>query len=222
MNNSDIDFPEIDLYQVKGVLIDLDDTLYRYEPCHNHAIKTCCDVAISRWLTIDAEAFFSCYREQRIRVTETLKHGSCARSRQLAFLWLFESFGIPQAYHHAEEFDQLYWSSFISFMKPASAALKLLSDCKQANIPVCLVSDMQMSVQVKKLEALGMIDLIGFMVTSEETGIEKPAPAMFQAALSKLGLLPSEVIMIGDSHTKDCVGAERIGIKAYQVKEFVL
>lgn len=217
MNEFEVNFPDIDLSNIKGVLIDLDDTLYRYAPCHSHAIDICSTRAVETWGQIEKDAFLSIYREKRTLVTDRLNCGSSARSRLIAFLWVFEALGIKHAYYHAEIFDRLYWQSFIEFMRPSQSALNFLSMCYQSDIPVCLVSDMQMSVQVRKLEALGMMKYITHMVTSEEIGIEKPDPLIFNAALNKLDLDPSEVIMIGDSQSKDCAGAERLGIKAYKV-----
>ena len=41
---------------------------------------------------------------------------------------------------------------------------------------------------------------------------------MFQKALEKLNLKANQVIMIGDSISKDIVGAEALGIKSFLVK----
>jgi FMN phosphatase YigB (HAD superfamily) len=217
MTNIDISYPEIDLSGVKAVFIDLDDTLYQYEPCHQHALTICADSACSQWRSVSSRDFKTAYREQRTLVTNRLQCGSSARSRLLAFQGVFEQLNIPQAYVHANHFDRLYWESFIAGMNPAPSALRFLIDCEKQGLPVCLVSDMQMSIQVEKLVALGMNGLIHYMVTSEEVGIEKPAPAMFMAALEKTGQRPADVIMLGDSESKDCEGARAVGIRAYRV-----
>ncbi|WP_435921488.1 HAD family hydrolase [Paenibacillus sp. DYY-L-2] len=48
--------------------------------------------------------------------------------------------------------------------------------------------------------------------TSEDVRSYKPRPELFLEALSKNGLLPQEVIHIGDSLTSDVGGASRVGI----------
>jgi len=40
---------------------------------------------------------------------------------------------------------------------------------------------------------------------------------MFKTALKKLKLKPNEVIMIGDSESKDIKGAEALGIRPYKI-----
>jgi predicted HAD superfamily phosphohydrolase YqeG len=34
-------FLEIDLSSIKGILVDIDNTLYSYEPAHKNALKAC-------------------------------------------------------------------------------------------------------------------------------------------------------------------------------------
>jgi putative hydrolase of the HAD superfamily len=52
------------------------------------------------------------------------------------------------------------------------------------------------------------------VVTSEEEGIEKPNPILFQRALARLNLMPEEAIHVGDSLVSDYYGAENAGLKA--------
>ena len=58
---------------------------------------------------------------------------------------------------------------------------------------------------------------IGYLVTSDEAGKEKPYKDIFKLALKKLGLKASEVIMLGDNEVKDLQGAEKLGIDTYRV-----
>jgi putative hydrolase of the HAD superfamily len=51
-------------------------------------------------------------------------------------------------------------------------------------------------------------------VTSEEAGKEKPHPFIFHLALEKLKIQKYDVCMIGDSYSKDIVGAINLEIKS--------
>ena len=44
-------FPEINLIGVKGVLLDIDNTIYHYRSCHNYAL----DILLSQLSTITSE-----------------------------------------------------------------------------------------------------------------------------------------------------------------------
>ena len=49
-------------------------------------------------------------------------------------------------------------------------------------------------------------------------GIFKPDPGIFQAALADLGVAPHEAAMVGDSLSKDCIPAARLGLTTVWLK----
>ena len=108
---------------------------------------------------------------------------------------------------------KLYWKTFMKNIVLFDNALYFLKQCKEKNVLVCAISDMQAYFQVRKLQVLGVDHLIDYLVTSEEVGSEKPAPVIFETALKKINLEASQVIMIGDDEKKDIQGAKSIGIK---------
>ena len=90
-----------------------------------------------------------------------------------------------------------------------------LIESKNNGLSICAITDMQTNFQILKLQKLGMDQVIDVLVTSEEVGVEKPHPKIFNVALHKLNLKANEVIMIGDSPDKEIEGAGNIGIRAY-------
>lgn len=58
---------------------------------------------------------------------------------------------------------------------------------------------------------LGPFDLI---LASAAERLEKPDSALFERALSRLGVEPAEALHVGDSHRNDVLGAEALGISA--------
>ena len=208
-------FEAIPLRDVRGVLIDLDNTLYPYEPAHQKALRAAYEhtpVAMA-W-----EVFATRYREARDHVTAALKPQGACRSRLLAFQFLCESWGVAAAFQKADELDGIYWGHFLEAMQPDAQALAFLDRCRVYALKICVVSDMTTSIQIRKLAQLGLTNRIDYLVTSEETGAEKPDPRMFTAGLRKLGLRPDEAIMIGDDEAKDVEGAKACGLRAYLVK----
>ena len=67
-------------------------------------------------------------------------------------------------------------------------------------------------VQHLKLNNSGIKKYFNTITTSEEVGLKKPHPAVFQTALSKASAIPHKSIMIGDSFEADIVGAENAGM----------
>jgi len=202
---------------IRAVLIDLDDTLYSYKSAHLIAISSCHHHFNQRfWIMDDFKEY---YREKRDQVTLLLSGQGACRSRLFAFQYMFEEKGLPTPYSVALEFEELYWQVLIDAAEPFPEAIEFLATCKAADKPVCIVSDMQASIQIRKIKKMQLEQYIDYMVTSEEAGCEKPAPDIFQMALNKLGLMPHQVVMLGDNCIKDVKGAEDLGIHAFLITE---
>jgi putative hydrolase of the HAD superfamily len=65
-----------------------------------------------------------------------------------------------------------------------------------------------------KFYDLGLTRHFSIILDSEEVGIEKPDPRLFQMALQECGLKPSESLYIGDIYSIDVIGARRAGMNA--------
>lgn len=215
----DILYPNIDLSDVEAVLIDIDNTLYRYERCHAHAIDLTANHAVQNgdWKSREMESFKVEYAKYRKIVTERLAPQGACRSRLLAFLEMFEDHEVPGSHSKSLFYERLYWESFLEKMRPAPSAARFLQDAKRHGIPCVIVSDMETSWQIRKLETLNLLDYIDALVTSEEAGTEKPGRAIFELALRKAKTTPEKAIMVGDSYEKDIQGAHSAGIRAYLV-----
>jgi HAD superfamily hydrolase (TIGR01549 family) len=212
-------FPTIDLNNIKGVLIDIDNTLYSYDTAHQEAIKLCYLSSIETLdISLSFDDFYQKYRTKRVEITTRLSPQGACRSRLFAFQEWFEEIKIPQAFNKALYFEELYWDALIKNIKLDNGAEQFLKTCYQRNIKICALSDMQAHFQIKKLQALKVDSLIDYLVTSEEVGAEKPAKIMFETALRKLNLNSHEVIMIGDNEEKDIKGAEKLKIKSFLVE----
>jgi len=214
-------FPEIDLLGVKGVLIDIDDTLYSYDHCHQTALESCCMAWVSdpsRPVSSDPLDFSAQYRASRDRVTKDLYPQGACRSRLLAFMGLFERLAVPSPFVLASRYDRLYWDTFLNSMVIAPHALEFLKRVQCFGLPVVAVTDMLTEVQIQKLECLKISEYFHAIVTSEEVGSEKPFSEIFHRGLAKIGLKAQEVVMVGDSAEKDIRGAASLGIRGYQVR----
>ena len=100
-------------------------------------------------------------------------------------------------------------------MKPFDLVLEFILKLKNAGKKISVCTDMTAHIQYRKIERLGLNNFIDFMVSSEETGLEKPSPSMFNLALKKLNCLPEEAVYFGDSPDRDIEGAANVGIKPF-------
>ncbi|MBI1216290.1 MAG: HAD-IA family hydrolase [Alphaproteobacteria bacterium] len=214
-----IKFPHVDMEGARALLVDIDNTLYHYDPCHAAALQACWEMFRREESAPpgEEEAFKQAYRRHRDAVTRRLHPQGACRSRLLAFQGYFEEGGYAAPYARALAYDRLYWESFIDVMEPEKGAQELLARAKEGGLKVVAVTDMVAAVQFRKIVALGFSSVIDFIATSEEAGAEKPSPLIFNLALEKTGAAASEAVMVGDSEEKDIAGARALGLRAYRV-----
>ena len=210
-------FPEISFYGFKGVLLDIDNTIYHYESCHNRALNRLVD-ELSKFLTTTEEEVKNDFLNARIAVNKRLQNTASSHSRFLYIQLTLEKILGYSDFYNTLRLEKLYWDTFLEKMELNVAAKKFILKCEEKNIPICCLTDLTAEVQFRKVLKLNLENYVKYIVTSEEVGIEKPNKKMFQSALEKLRLSTDQVIMIGDSIDKDISGAEEMGIKSYLVK----
>ena len=97
---------------------------------------------------------------------------------------------------------------------PGSAeALAALS----ARVPLVLISDTAFSpgrVLRRVLEAHGVARHFRGMMFSDEIGVSKPHPRIFERALEAAGAEPAHAVHIGDIERTDIAGAKAMGMRA--------
>jgi putative hydrolase of the HAD superfamily len=102
--------------------------------------------------------------------------------------------------------DDLYQDS-----KASMAALK------STGVKIGIVANQPASV-VESLKADQIYDLIDFLGVSAIVGIEKPNPAIFELAISKLATPAIQIIHIGNRIDTDVLPAKKLGMKTVWVR----
>jgi len=206
---------DIDLKNVKGIILDIDNTLYPYAPCNQYAQQICFEYLQEQFPDTTIETFKQLYSKGRKNTHHTLHTQGASHSRFLYFQQLLESLLGSSHYQMTLHLEQLYWNAFLEKMELDTQAKLFLQRCREQKLPICLLTDLTANIQFRKVLKLGLQDYCSFIVTSEEAGVEKPHPYMFMLALKKLNLATHEVVMIGDNKDKDIKGAELLGIKTF-------
>jgi len=191
----------------KGILLDIDNTLYAYDESHKVALEAVVDF-IKKNFSFSGDEIIIAYSQARKMVQIELGLIAASHNRVLYFQKMLEILDI-NALKYSLTVYNLYWDTFLISMKPFNNVYKLLEKYKDK---ICLVTDLTAQIQHRKIKKLELDKYISLMVTSEEAGREKPHPYIFMAALKKMNLNVDEVCMIGDSFNKDIVGASNLGI----------
>lgn len=78
--------------------------------------------------------------------------------------------------------------------------------------PLTIISNGFGEVQHYKLEHSGLASCFQHFIISEEIGINKPQPGIYEEALYRNGVTADEAVMVGDSYNSDIAGAKAAGI----------
>ncbi|MFO7710592.1 MAG: HAD-IA family hydrolase [Candidatus Woesearchaeota archaeon] len=203
---------------IKAVLYDLDDTLYDYSHAHKIAMKAVFE-ELNKHMEISYNRFMKLFKLSRVEIHKELSGTASAHNRVLYFQRLmektkntFEPSIVLKLYH-------AYWDTLMDNMKLKPGAIESLEYCREHGLKTAIVSDLTTSVQLRKLEKLGISKYIDFLVTSEEAGSEKPHSIMFLLTLNKLKVSAEEAVMVGDNNVADIEGANFVGLKTVLLKK---
>lgn len=201
-----------------AIIFDTDNTLYPYDPAHETAIDATRIKAV-RVLGISPLQFDAAYRDARDQVKRRLKGTASSHSRLLYFQTMLEIIGLRTQVLLALDFEQTYWRVFITASKLFTNVKDFLDDLRIANIPIAIVTDLTAQIQFRKIVYFNLDHYVDYVVTSEEAGFDKPHPAPFELARSKIGSVEGPLWMIGDDPVCDIKGArDSIGAVTLQKK----
>lgn len=133
-------------------------------------------------------------------------------SRLLRMQCMLELWEKP-LFPHARNMYHAYWDTLIRQLKPSPGVLDFMRELKKCGICIGIGTDMTAYIQYRKLEAIGVAPYIDFIVTSEEAGVEKPHPHLFEICVEKAGVQAAECAFIGDNYKKDVEGAWNSGLR---------
>lgn len=197
---SEVSFENLDL-----ILLDLDNTLYNYHSCHAIALDVLCK-QFSTHYNLSYNETKVLYSVSRQSVHNTNLGTAVSHSRLFYIQYMIETIADTTDIEITLKFYRLYWDTFIAEMQLFDDALVFLEKAKKQKIPVVLVTDMTAEIQFFKLKKLLISNYLTFIVTSEEAGVEKPHPFIFELAISKVRKSKKSIVnvaMVGDDIKKD-------------------
>ncbi len=194
---------------IKGILLDIDNTLYDYDKTHKKAMERIRG-EISSFYNIDE--FNGAFLKARDEIHKNLINSASSHNRLLYFQRALEMLNHKNILF-AYDLYKIYWDEFIENIELFDNVIEFLN--KNQDKKICIVTDLSANIQYRKIKKMNISKYIDAIVTSEEAGIEKPDKKIFQKALDKIRLEPKEVCMIGDSYQKDILGAKNFNLKAY-------
>jgi len=139
--------------------------------------------------------------------------------------WLFfdlilEHAGVPRspstaaalaelhAYHQAHNL----WELVPEGVRPALSALR------DRGLTLVVVSNANGTLRAH-MDRIGLSSHVDIVIDSQDEGVEKPDPRLFQIALERSGARPESTIHVGDLYQVDVVGARAAGLRGVLLDE---
>lgn len=196
----------------RAVLFDLDNTLYPYAPCNEAGKRAAWAAAVDRGYDLDREAFDGAYRAARREVKREIPTRAASHERYLYCKRLVERHtGAPRP-ADALALGEAFWSAYLDEMTLFDGVEDVLAALAVDGVAVAVVTDLTARIQLTKVDRLGIAEHLDELVTSEETGREKPSALMFTLPLARLDCRPSEAVVVGDSVASDIRGGNDAGL----------
>lgn len=198
-----------------AIFIDMDNTIYGYNHCHNKAVKEL-ELYLKNKVNMSGRIFREGYEKARQQIHSRLGNTASSHNRLLYFQHLLEQAGYDSRVSLALKMNDIYWKTFISNIRLFGGVLEFLECTMKLNLSVAFITDLLADIQFRKIKHLRLENKFNILVTSEEAGKDKPAAAIFKLALKKLGRVPRTLWMIGDGYHQDIVGGRAIGAITFQ------
>jgi putative hydrolase of the HAD superfamily len=197
--------------QLRGVLLDLDDTLLDHHGAVSRALRlwlpslsvTPSAEHLTLWNKVQ-EPHLKAWRERRIDFNEQ------RRRRLRDFLPAIQ---VPYAESDLDEIFGGYLRAYEDSYRSFPDVPAMLATIAAAGLTTAVLTNGSRQQQNRKLERVGLTG-IGPVYTPDDLGVAKPDPTAFLLACSRWGLAPAEVVSVGDNHEFDVLGARAAGLHA--------
>ncbi|MFJ9846473.1 HAD family hydrolase [Kitasatospora sp. NPDC101155] len=205
---------------IRGVLFDVDDTLFDYSGSEEAGILAHLretdllarfpspQAALKQWRTV-METQYARFLAREI----TFRGQQYERTRHF-----LAGLGQAGAEHLTDDQAAAWFAGYAAHRDAAWAAFPDAAPALAELAPhyrLGIVSNSDADHQRRKLHAIGLLDHVAdVLVCSDQYGEPKPAPGIFHAGCAALGLAPDEVAYVGDNYALDAEGAHHAGLTA--------
>ncbi len=198
---------------IKTVIFDIDGTMFDYDICNQHALDALREYC-EEYLDIPGGNFMEIFRQADKLAVERIGYTCAAiHNRMIRYQCLLELCGKP-LFPHARTMYHKYWDTMLDMMKPYPGFVEWMKELKASGITIGVGTNMTAYMQYMKMERLGVGEYVDWIVTSEETGVEKPDQKFFELCVEKSGNRFDECLFVGDNPVMDIAGAREAGLKA--------
>ena len=191
----------------RAILFDVDDTLLDFQTGNRNAVNQLMDE-----LGYYAPDRYDQYEAINLKCWRELEAGLLTQNQlKLArFVRFFDRYPAPgDPGWAAERFVELLGQQSILLPYALETVAKIAR-----KLPVAIVTNGITDIQRSRLALSPLKEYVTEVVISEEVGVSKPRPGIFEIALDRLGVKARDALMVGDGVNSDIRGANNAGIDA--------
>lgn len=130
--------------------------------------------------------------------------------------YFYKIFGVKPNKLVLEDVKKVYETAIFEVPPPLIDGVEdFIKNLKKLNVKLCILSDAGRTPGWALREILKRYSLLDYFdktFFSDELGYVKPNPKNFQKLIEEFKVEKNEVLHIGDSFEKDCIGAKNFGI----------
>jgi len=197
---------------IRGLLLDIDDTLVDTRGAFRHALLRVADEYLNDGLDPDEVVRF--WREDRSGWYRAHTRGEMSHreQRKRRANELHAAYGGPEMDDAAYDiWDDGFERHFREGWRPFADAMPLLERLDSLGIPYGAVTNAALDYQELKLAACGL-ERVPLFVGVDTYGVGKPDARVFLEGCRRLELEPGDVAYVGDEPDVDAVGAADAGL----------
>lgn len=201
----------------KAVFFDVGHTLV-YPPLQFYR-----DVSRALGGATEDTALLQAEREARQAYEEAVLDQGAAHLWDVYFDRFFEKLGIPASrWEDGLKIVRYAHRQFIGLFHVVFPEVpETLRILYQKGIPLGVISNADRRLP-DQLSILGLRPWFRWILSSEDLGVSKPDPQIFNIALDRCGLPPERVIYVGDYPRVDIEPARRLGIRAFLLDPYAM
>lgn len=197
---------------INHVFFDLDHTLWDFETNSDNAFL---EIFERHQLLKYSEKFLNYYRPINHEYWRLYRHEKITKD-QLRYGRLKDTFDKINLEVEDKLIDVLaidYIEALPNYNELFEGAIEIL-DYLKPKYELHIITNGFNEVQYRKMKSSGLSPYFDKIITSEDAGVKKPNPVIFDYALNNTKAGKSESIMIGDNWEADVMGAINFGLDA--------
>jgi putative hydrolase of the HAD superfamily len=123
----------------------------------------------------------------------------------------------------SKDYEKEYWKFFNKVVKLYSNTIYTLDYLKSLGIKIALVtnSDGEKPIKLNRIKHSGLENYFDYIITSDDTKLNKPDPAVWNLLIKESGIDPKECMMVGDHPDIDLASPKKLGMITVWTKQHI-